>query len=152
MRRASRLAAVILALSAVPALAQENPVKVTADTFTVNEAQSAATFSGNVVVVRADLTVWADEVNVQYVAGGTSAIKSLTAQGHVRLKTSDQDATGDSASFNPQTQVLRISGNVTVVNSTGTLKGPELVLNLAEGTTTFSSKSGGRVTGVFVTE
>ena len=48
--------------------------------------------------------------------------------------------------------MLRISGNVTVVNSTGTLKGPELVLNLAEGTTTFSSKSGGRVTGVFVTE
>jgi lipopolysaccharide export system protein LptA len=151
MRRAS-LAALAVALLALPALAQEAPVKVTADTFTVNEAQSAATFSGNVVVVRADLTVWADEVSVKYVAGGTSAIESLTAQGRVRLKTSEQDATGDRASFNPKTQVLRLSGNVTVVNSTGTLKGPELVLNLAEGTTTFSSKGGGRVTGVFVTE
>jgi len=139
-------------LLAAPALAQENPVKVTANTFTVNEAKSSATFSGNVVVVRDDLTVWADEVNVTYAAGGTSTIKSLTAVGHVRLKTSEQDATGDRATFNPTSQVLRLSGNVTVVNTSGTLKGPELTLNLAEGTTTFSSPKGGRVTGVFKTE
>ncbi len=151
MRRAS-LYALAFALLAAPALAQDNPVKVTADTFTINEAQSAATFSGNVVVVRDDLTVWANEVNVLYAAGGTSTIKSLTATGRVRLKTSEQDATGDSASFDPNSQILRLSGNVTVVNASGTLNGPELVLNLAKGTTTFSSKGGGRVTGVFVTE
>ena len=36
-----------------------------------------------------------------------------------------------------------------VVNSAGTLHGPELVLNLAEQTSVFSSSGGGRVTGVF---
>lgn len=151
MRRALLLALTLAGL-ALPAVAQENPVKVTADTFVVNESKSSATFSGNVVVVRADLTVWADEVTVLYTEGGTSTIRSMTATGHVRLKTSEQDATGDRATFNPTTQILTLSGNVKVVNATGTLNGPELVLNLAEGTTTFSSEGGGRVTGVFVTE
>lgn len=151
MRRASVVALLLFAL-ALPAVAQDAPVKVTADTFVVNESKSSATFTGNVVVIRDDLTVWANEVTVLYTEGGTSTIRSMTATGNVRLKTSDQDATGERATFNPTTQILTLSGKVTVVNATGTLNGPELVLNLAKGTTTFSSEGGGRVTGVFVTE
>jgi lipopolysaccharide export system protein LptA len=127
----------------------ESPVRVTADTFVVNQNNSTATFTGNVVVTRDDLTVWADKVEVSYGSGGAQDIQDLTASGHVRLKTSDQEATSSQATFNPRTQVLRLWGNVTVTNSTGTLNGPELVLNLEEQTTVFSSNGGGRVTGVF---
>lgn len=150
MRLAAAL--VLACVVAGPALAQEDKVKVTADTFVVNEANSSATFSGNVVVVRSDLTVWADEVDITYGDGGMQSIKVMTATGHVRLKTSDQTATGERATFTPSTQVLRLSGNVTVVNSSGTLNGPELVLNLADNTTTFKGGKGGRVTGEFTPE
>ena len=148
MMRALSLAAALMALSALPAAA-ESPVKVSADTFVVDQAKFEATFSGNVVVSRSDLTVWADRVVVEYGEGGIENIENMVASGRVRLKTADQDATGDRATFNPSTQILRLSGNVTVVNSAGTLNGPELVINLADQTTVFSSSGGGRVTGVF---
>ena len=108
-----------------------------------------ATVSGHVVVSRSVLTVWADRVVVEYGEGGIENIENMVASGRVRLKTADQDATGDRATFNPSTQILRLSGNVTVDNSAGTLNGPELVINLADQTTVFSSSGGGRVTGVF---
>jgi len=146
MRRLFAVCAALLL--ATPAWAQ-SPVRVTADNFVVDQSTSLATFTGNVVVVRTDLTVWADKVVVEYGEGGVEDIDSMVATGHVRLKTSDQDATGERATFDPDAQVLRLTGNVKVVNSAGTLSGPELTINLAEGTTVFSSQGGGRVTGVF---
>lgn len=146
-----RFAAIALAaaltLAATPALAQ-NRVQVTADTFVVDQQNSEATFTGNVVVTRSDLTVWADEVLVTF-EGQMENIRHVTATGKVRLKTDTQEATGDRASFAPDSQILRLSGNVTVVNASGTVSGPELVLDLANDTSTFSSSGGGRVTGVF---
>lgn len=151
MRVLTILVAALLACTAGVALAA-SPIKITADTFVVHEAQSEAIFTGNVVVVRTGLTVWADEVMVDYGEGGPENIKSLVATGHVRLKTDDQDATGERATFDPQTQILRLQGNVTVVNASGTLNGPELQVNLADNTTVFSGGKGGRVTGVFKTQ
>jgi lipopolysaccharide export system protein LptA len=137
----------LLIASAAAALAQ-SPVQVTADTFVVDQNTSEATFTGNVVVTRADLKVWADKV-VALFDGGMENIKLITATGNVRLKTRTQDATGQRATFAPDSQVLRLSGNVTVTSDSGTLNGPELVVDLANNITTFSAASGGRVTGVF---
>src|SRR5688572_6634490 len=133
---------------ALPARAA-NPVEVSADQFVVDQRSSSATFTGNVVVSRADLTVWADKVVVNYGEGGVTNITNLVATGSVRLKTKDQTATGERATFDPRSQVLRLSGNVTVTNEAGTLSGPELLINLADQTSVFSSNGGGRVTGVF---
>lgn len=147
-----RLAVILaVALLAAPALGA-SPVNVTADSFVVDQAASEATFTGNVVVVRSDLTVWADKVVVEYGAGGVEDVDNIIATGNVRLKTETQDATGDRATFDPSSQILRLTGNVTVVNSAGTLNGPELVINLVEQTTVFSSQGGGRVTGVFTAQ
>ena len=151
MRALKALLAAMLVCGAGAALAA-SPVKITADTFEVHEADSEAIFVGNVVVVRPGLTVWADKVTVDYGEGGPENVKTFVAIGHVRLKTEDQDATGDRAVFDPNTQILRLMGNVTVVNASGTLNGPELQINLADNTTVFSGGKGGRVTGVFKTQ
>jgi lipopolysaccharide export system protein LptA len=142
------VAAALFALTATQVFAA-NPVKVTADKFVVDQEKSEATFTGSVIISRTDLTVWADKVVIAYGKGGVNDITNVLATGNVRLKTEEQEATGNRATFNPNSQVLRLSGNVTVVNSAGTLHGPELVLNLAEQTSVFSSSGGGRVTGVF---
>lgn len=143
------LLALLLMLLAVPgaALAQ-SPVHVTADTFVVDQQASLATFTGNVVVTRADLTVWAERVVATF-DGSMENIKLITATGNVRLRTPNQDATGERATFAPDSQVLRLTGNVTVTSDSGTLNGPELVVDLTNNITTFSASGGGRVTGVF---
>ncbi len=127
-----------------------NQVKITADQFVVDDAQQVATFTGSVVVTRTSLTVWAPKVVVDYGAGGPSNIKSFVASGGVRIKTPDQDATGDRAVFDPAASTLKLTGNVKVVNSASTVAGADLVIDLNTNTTVFSGgKSGGRVTGVF---
>lgn len=134
------------------AMAASNQTKITGDTFVIDEANGTATFSGNVVVERTGLTVWAAKVLIEYGAGGPEDVRTFTATGRVRIKTPDQDATGDRAVFDPANNLLRMTGNVEVVNATGTLNGPELIVNLNDNSTTFRGGSGGRVTGVFSTQ
>jgi lipopolysaccharide export system protein LptA len=140
----------VLLFTALPALAQgQGQVKVTADNFVVDQGAALATFTGSVVVVRSDLTVWADKVEVEYADNSLSTIRNMIATGKVRLKTETQEATGNRAVFDPRTQILRLTGNVQVVNASGIVNGPELLVNLANDTSTFTSSGGGRVTGVF---
>lgn len=138
-------AAGVLATAALAA----DPVKVTADKFVVEDATQSATFSGNVVVTRTGLTMWAPKMVVAYGDSGRSSVRSVTATGGVRIKTAEQDATGDRAIYDPGTQVLKLLGNVKVTSASGTLTGPELVIDLKTNVTTFSGSSTGRVTGVF---
>ena len=158
-----RLLAFLLAalMLAAPATAQEikatvpgdDPVNITADKFVIDETSSKATFTGNVVVKRRTLTVWAPTVVVDYGEGGPSDIKTFVASGGVRIKTSAQDVTGDRAIYDPRTQKLRVTGNVMVVNATSTVGGPDMLVDLKTDTTTFvGNGKGGRVTGVFSTQ
>ena len=144
-------ALIVLAGLVQPVLAQQQ-VEIDADTFTVDEASRKAVFAGNVVVKLPTVTVWAPNVVATYGAGGTNDIESFEASGNVRLKTSDQDATGERAVFTPGDQLLRLTGNVKVTNSGGTVSANELVVNLATNVSTFTSGGGGRVTGVFTSQ
>lgn len=146
MRRLVFIAGLLLALGGAAA---SDPVKITGDNFVVDDANHVATFTGNVVVTRTKLNVWAAKVVINYGEGGPSDITSFVATGRVRIKTPEQDATGDKAVYDPNTQLLHLTGNVIVVNSSGTVGSPELVVDLETNNSTFTSAKGGRVTGVF---
>ena len=140
-----------LTLLAQPVLAQQK-VEITADLFTVDENTQQAVFTGNVLVVHPTVKVWAEKVVAIYGAGGANDIESFIATGSVRLVTKDQDATGERAEFTPGDQLLRLTGNVLVTNSGGTIGAGELVVNLATNVSTFTNSGGGRVTGVFTSQ
>jgi lipopolysaccharide export system protein LptA len=151
MRRA-RLAGITIAAIAALALtaAAENvPVKITGDNFVVDDTAQMATFTGNVVVTKTDLKLWAPKVVIDYAGGDTSSIKSFVATGGVRIKTKDQDATGDKAVYDPSSKLLHLTGHVMVVSAAGTVGSSELVVNLETNTSVFTGKTGTRVTGVF---
>lgn len=150
MMRAA-FAVLFFAVSVGPAFAQQ-PVEITADIFTVQDTAHEAVFTGNVLVKHPTVTVWADKVVATYGEGGTSDIETFEATGAVRLKTDEQDATGERAVFTPADQLLRLTGNVKVTNSGGTVNASELVVNLETNVSTFTGGKGGRVTGVFTTQ
>lgn len=147
------LASALIALSVVMPVAAQSPVEITSDTFVMNEDVREAVFTGNVVVVHPNVTVWAPKVVATYGEGGTSDIETFLASGgNVRLKTKDQDATGDQAIYTPGDQLLRLTGNVVVTNASGTVNATELIYNMATNVSTFTSTGGGRVTGVFTSQ
>lgn len=140
----------VLLLSMAPALAQQGPVEITSDRFVVNEGEAQATFSGNVVVKQTGLTVYAQRLVVHYGAGGSSDLKDFVASGNVRVVQPDQTATSNRGVFTPATNILRLTGNVKVTNSAGTVSGPALEVNINSGISEFVGQgSGGRVTGIF---
>ena len=145
------LLAFALTLLAQPAWAQQK-VEITADLFTVDENTQEAVFTGNVVVVHPNVKVWAEKVVAIYGEAGPGDIESFVASGAVRLQTTEQDATGDRAVFTPGDQLLRLTGNVQVINASGTIDAGELVVNLATNVSTFTNSGGGRVTGVFTSQ
>jgi len=151
--RPSARAALIVGLLALsgPALAQQK-VEITADNFTIDETSHEAVFTGNVVVVHPSVTVHAPHVVATYGEGGTTDIETFEATGDVKLETDEQTATGERAVFTPADQLLRLTGNVLVVNASGTVGAEELVVNLDTNVSTFTSTEGGRVTGVFNTQ
>jgi lipopolysaccharide export system protein LptA len=129
--------------------AAADPVKISSDNFVVDDAQHAATFTGNVVVTRVNLTVWADNVLVEYGQAGPSSIKGFTATGAVKIKTKEQTATGDKAIYDPKSQILRLTGHVMLTNGKGSIGSADLLIDLKSNLSTFSSGKGGRVSGVF---
>ena len=150
IRRLALIALLVLPL--IAATAESGPVKITGDNFVVDDTQHLATFTGNVVVLRKDMTVWAPKVVIDYGDGGPSNIKSFVATGGVRIKTKDQDATGQQAVYDPNTKLLKLTGHVMVVSKTGTVGSPDLVVNLETNTSVFTGGTGGRVTGVFTSK
>ncbi|HEV7718136.1 MAG TPA: LptA/OstA family protein [Arsenicitalea sp.] len=152
MIRLGAIAAILcLMLGAAPPVTSTGtqPVKVTADNFAIDEATHEAVFTGNVLVIHPRVTVWAAKVVSEYGAGGPSDVKTFIATGNVKLKTKDQTATGDKAVFDPKTQLLHLTGNVLVVNASGKVNSPELVVDLEKNTSVFTSSKGSRVTSVF---
>lgn len=149
----ARLSGMALGLALAGHAMAADKVQITADTFTVTETSHEAVFTGNVVVNHPTVLVHADKVVATYGEGGTTDIKTFVATGHVELKTSDQNATGEKAVFTPSDQLLRLTGNVLVTNSGGTVGSGELVVNLATNVSTFTGGSSGkRVTGVFTSQ
>ncbi|HTJ56024.1 MAG TPA: LptA/OstA family protein [Devosiaceae bacterium] len=142
-----------LAASAVAVPTPTGKISITGDSFVVDDATHQATFTGSVFVDHPEIKVNADKVVAFYGQGGASNITNFEATGNVKIVTKDQTATGEKAVFDPKTHVLRLTGNVIVVGSTGRVRAPELVVDLKKKTSEFSSgKTGGRVTGVFTSQ
>jgi lipopolysaccharide export system protein LptA len=159
-----KLAAVayLLGASAVfaqtPAKAPALPVNVEADQMEVRSAENIAIFSGKVDAKRGDTQMVSDLMTVHYAkrnaaadpaASGLSGseVTLIEAEGQVRIETPGQVVTGDSATLDVLTDMLTVTGAVTVTQGKSIIKGTRLVSDLKKKT---SQMAGGRVSGSFV--
>lgn len=158
MRLALKIALVAL-LTVAPHLAQAQgtnvafaglktdttqPVKVTADQLSVNQADGTATFTGNVVIVQGDMKVQAGTVLVHYSAD-KKAIQSLHAEGGVTVAAGTDAATSETADYMPDSGELILQGAVVLTQGQAAISGQKLTLSLKSGTGTME----GRVTTIF---
>lgn len=145
------------------------PVSIEAERLEVRDKDKTATFAGKVQVVQGDTTLRCKTLTVFYdepgetKAGGNrpvakiassaeQKIKKLDAKGDVVVTQNDQVATGDTASFDMDKNVVTMSGNVVLTQGQNVLRGSRLVVDLTNGYSRVESGSGkdGRVQGLFV--
>lgn len=120
------------------------PVEVTADELAVNQADGAATFSGNVLVIQGAMRMTAATVRVQYAADG-KGIAQLNATGGVTYVNATDAAEAAEAAYTLASGEMILSGNVLLTQGQGAISGQKLVIDLKAGTGTME----GRVKTVF---
>lgn len=128
-------------------LAQDTtlPVEVTAETFSVNNADGTAIFTGDVVVTQGAMKLSAAEVRVQYNADQT-AIHQLIASGGVTIANLADAAEAREAVYTIDSGVIVLTGDVLLTQGPSAMAGQKLTVNLKDG----SGLMEGRVTTTFV--
>jgi lipopolysaccharide export system protein LptA len=148
------------AFAQTPAKAPALPVNVEADQMEVRSAENIAIFTGKVDAKRGDTHMVSDRMTVHYAkrdaaatadpaASGLSGseVTLIEAEGQVRIETPGQVVTGNSATLDVLTDMLTVTGAVTVTQGKSVIKGTRLVSDLKKKT---SQMAGGRVSGSFV--
>ena len=116
-------------------LAQDTtlPVEVTAEAFSVNNADGTAVFTGNVVVTQGEMKLSAAEVRVQYNADQT-AIDQLIASGGVTIVNLADAAEAREAVYTIATGIIVLTGDVLLTQGPSAMAGQKLTVNLKDGT------------------
>jgi len=139
---------------------RDQPVKIQAASLEVREKDKMATFSGDVQVHQGDTEMRCKSLNVFYDEepggramkaaepgpAGQRQIRRIEAKGGVTVVQKDQNATGDTATFNMRENTVTLVGNVVVARGQDVLRGQRLVVDLTSGV---SKMDQGRVEGLF---
>jgi lipopolysaccharide export system protein LptA len=142
--------------------APAQPVDVEADQMEVRDAENIAIFTGSVVAVRGNTKMRADRMIAHYAKPTTttqngqsapsgafsgSEVTRIESEGNVRIEVPGQIVTGSKSDLDVRTDILTVTGQVTVTAGKSIVKGTKLVSDLKKKT---SQMSGGRVSGSFV--
>ncbi|MCU0910927.1 MAG: LptA/OstA family protein [Rhodobacteraceae bacterium] len=111
------------------------PVEVNADELSVDQADGAAVFSGNVSVAQGDMRLSAGAVRVIYgaAADGANRIDRLEATGGVTLVAGADAAESREAIYTVDSGVIVMTGDVLLTQGRSTITSQKLTVNLTEG-------------------
>jgi lipopolysaccharide export system protein LptA len=137
---------------------RDQPVKIQAASLELREKDKIATFTGDVHLINGDtemrckslLVFYDDDPNPKAQTmkaadpgpGGERQIKRIEAKGGVTVTQKDQNAIGETATFNMRENTVTLIGNVVVTRGADVLRGQRLVVDLTSGV---SKMDGGRV-------
>lgn len=145
--------ALCVALSpALPALAQgtnvafgtirqdtSQPVEVTADNLSVDQASGTAVFTGNVVIGQGDMRLSAARVRVVY-SDGAAGISQLEATGGVTLVAGPDAAEAQRADYDIDSGTIVMTGDVLMTQGPSALTAERMTVDLRGGTARMSGR------------
>ncbi|KAA0968544.1 OstA family protein [Aureimonas fodinaquatilis] len=123
----------------------DQPITIESNQLDVDDANSIATFSGDVEVVQGETMMRAAKLIVHYVRkaqdgaqavatsnmpGNSSDIDRLEAEGDVYVKSTDQVATANRADFDMKTQIVVMSGDVVLTQGPNVATGCRLTIHM----------------------
>lgn len=127
------------------------PIEITADALEVRQAESRATFTGDVVAGQGTLRLTATTLDVWYSEGGGEGaaqgdIDRLRAEGEVFLTSGEESASGAWAEYDVAAGLVTMGGGVVLSQGPNAIRGERLTVDLAAGE---GRIEGGRVQSVF---
>jgi len=113
-----------------PAAPKAGGTVVTSDRSTVLYERGVVLFEGNVVVTDPEMTLKAEQMTVAFTA--EKQIKTITAQGNVRLFRKEGTASGKKAVFDAVARTVVLTGEPKLQRGTDVLAGETITLFLNE--------------------
>ena len=119
------------------------PVSVDAGRIDVQERANRVSFSGDVVVTQAGLTVRSQRMLLNYVDEGSLELQRITATGGVSVTRGNERATGDTAVYDFNRRIITMAGNVQLRQGNNNLSGGRLVIDLDTGVSSVDGRASG---------
>ncbi|MFS4436794.1 lipopolysaccharide transport periplasmic protein LptA [Paracoccaceae bacterium GXU_MW_L88] len=108
-----------------------DPIEITADQLTVDQATGEAAFEGNVIAAQGPLRLGAGRLSANY---DGEEVREITATGQVTLTNGELAAEAAQAVYNVPGAEVVMTGDVLVTQQGNALAGERLVIDLERGT------------------
>jgi lipopolysaccharide export system protein LptA len=120
----------------------DQPVEITSDSLSVDQATNTATFRGSVVVGQGMLRLAADAVEVQYGEGpdGATSVEEIRASGSVTVTNGEEAAEGALAVYRVEAGTIEMAGDVIVTQGPNAVSGDRLSIDLTGGLATIEGR------------
>ncbi len=118
-------------------------IDIKSDSLQVNNKTGVATFTGNVVAVKGNLTIFSNVLEVIYTK--KNKINVLKAIGNVHIIKGKENITGGRAVYYNNTSVAVITENPVAYEGKNMIKGEKIIINLKTNVSTVFGAPGKRV-------
>ena len=142
---------VTFAEEGTPEFDRNQPIEITAHKLEVLQLERQSIFTGDVVVVQGEMTLYADKLII-YLQEAQQQIDRLEAIGGVKFVQLDRVATADLAVFKQEEEVLVLTGNAVVSQGGNRVSGDEITLFIQENRTLVNGSEKSRVRAVIIPE
>lgn len=115
------------------------PVEVTADNLSVDQATGTAIFEGNVLIGQGEMRLSASRVKVVYRSEG-QGIQRLEATGGVTLVSGPDAAEAEQANYDIDDGTIVMTGNVLLAQGPSALSADRMSVRLSDGTAQMSGR------------
>lgn len=109
------------------------PIDVTSERLEVDEKANTALFTGDVVVVQDQMTLYAPRVTVYY-SDDQSEISLMEARGGVTLIQGEEAAEGENADYDLEKDLIIMTGDVLVTQKLSAISSDKMTVRLEDGT------------------
>lgn len=115
------------------------PVEVTADNLSVDQATGTAIFEGNVLIGQGEMRLSATRVKVVYRSAG-QGIQRLEATGGVTLVSGPDAAEAERADYDIDKGTIVMTGNVLLAQGPSAISAERMSVRLSDGTAQMSGR------------
>ena len=125
---------------------REPPLVITADRMELRRKENLIVYRGNVLAERGDVKIRSDVLSARY-DPGDGALKTVVAEGKVRVSQGAREMTGDKAVFDDSNETITVSGNTVMRDGDNSVSGGRVTIYLDEDRSVVENR-GGRVKAV----
>ena len=118
-------------------------LKIEADQLIIKQTPLISEFIGNVYAFDDTNYFWGDKMVIYY--DENKKIKLIELESNIKIKRTNEEATGNFALYKPQDEIIEIVGDVVVIKDKNYLYGEKITIDLISSTSIITSNKNKQV-------